>query len=106
MSYSCAGATRVPYFSSPVITYGGRPTGNAGADNAKVLQLTHYTAANFKQGAGGTPTRKFNYLKLARLLICAALSIVLLLVLLYSIEHIRSACGCAYLCSACDNPFC
>jgi hypothetical protein len=64
MSYSCSGATRVPYFSSPVITYSGKATGNAGADNAKVLQLTHYTAANFKQGGGGTPTRKFNCVKL------------------------------------------
>ncbi|KAG5184518.1 hypothetical protein JKP88DRAFT_150792, partial [Tribonema minus] len=38
MSYSCPGAARVPYFSSPNKFYQGLPTGNAGADNARVLR--------------------------------------------------------------------
>ncbi|KAG5192055.1 hypothetical protein JKP88DRAFT_284721 [Tribonema minus] len=64
MSYACTGATRVPYFSSPDVEYQGRTTGLDTADNVRVLEQTHYTVANFRQGNGvpvatsaPTPTR-------------------------------------------------
>ncbi|KAG5186355.1 hypothetical protein JKP88DRAFT_157098 [Tribonema minus] len=47
MSYSCTGAMRVPYFSSPTVYYQGRQTGMQGADNARVLRETKYIVANF-----------------------------------------------------------
>lgn len=50
MSYSCAGATRVPYFSSPSVWYNGKPTGTGNADNARVLRINKYTVANFRWG--------------------------------------------------------
>lgn len=50
MAYSCGGSGRVPYFSSPRVYYGGRPTGNAGADNVRVLRANKYVVANFRVG--------------------------------------------------------
>jgi hypothetical protein len=57
MSYSCAGATRVPYFSSPVITYSGKTTGTGTADNARVLQETRFVVANYRKGSGQPLTK-------------------------------------------------
>ena len=61
--FSC---TRIPYWSNPRITYGGVPmgvpeftcTGSVGcdADNARTLNNTAYTVANFRVGGTPTPT--------------------------------------------------
>jgi hypothetical protein len=47
MSYSCDGSMRVPYFSSPSVHYKNYPTGNSGADNARVLRETKDVVSNF-----------------------------------------------------------
>ena len=58
--------TRIPYWSNPGITYAGAPlgiseftcTGSVGcdADNARTLNNTAYTVANFRVGITPTPT--------------------------------------------------
>jgi hypothetical protein len=40
---------RVPYFSNPGVSYGGRPTGNDAANNARVLGENFGSVANFRQ---------------------------------------------------------
>eukprot|EP00953_Heterococcus_sp_UTEX-ZZ885_P032038 16757-Heterococcus_DN1.PRE.3 len=49
MAEGCFGVAvdRVPYFSSSSISYLGKLTGNANADNARVLVETRLTVANF-----------------------------------------------------------
>jgi Metallo-peptidase family M12 len=52
MSYNNCSSTRLPYFSNPVISYAGNPTGTTGsgcqADNHQVLNNTALTVANFR----------------------------------------------------------
>ena len=42
------GAPRVPQFSNPNVFYAGRPTGTAAQDNARALNTTAATVANFR----------------------------------------------------------
>ncbi len=51
---SYGGAKRVPYLSSPGVTYNGLPTGTNGQDNARALNGNAGTIAAFKS-VGGTP---------------------------------------------------
>jgi len=61
-----ASCNRIPYWSNPNLTYGGVPlgvaentcTGGVGcdADNARTLNNTAYTVANFRVGTTPTPT--------------------------------------------------
>ncbi len=59
MAYPCSGGAtcpRIPYFSTPTRTYGGRPVGVANAsENARALNNTAPTTANFRQSLGGSP---------------------------------------------------
>jgi hypothetical protein len=50
---SYGGATRIPYFSSPLVTYGGVPTGVASQDNARALRANVATVASFMSATGG-----------------------------------------------------
>jgi len=53
MSYGSS--TRIPYFSNPNITYGGKPTGVANAqDNARALNNTAATVASFRTAVAPT----------------------------------------------------
>jgi len=55
MSYACLGTPcpRVPHFSNPDVSYGGRPTGRADLeDAARALRLTAPVAAQFGTGSG------------------------------------------------------
>lgn len=37
-SGGCTGVSRVNYFSNPEVDFGGKPTGNATADNARCIE--------------------------------------------------------------------
>ncbi|BCS32552.1 hypothetical protein TBR22_A17660 [Luteitalea sp. TBR-22] len=45
---------RIPYLSSPLTTYGGRPTGTSTEDNARTLSLNAATVAAFRGGSTTT----------------------------------------------------
>lgn len=53
---SYGGATRIPYLSSPNISYNTRPTGTSTQDNVRALNGTIGTVAAFKSVGGGTTT--------------------------------------------------
>lgn len=60
MAYQCAGINcpKIPYWSNPVVSYNGTPTGVASnqansADNAQTLNNTGATVAAFRSGASG-----------------------------------------------------
>lgn len=60
MAYQCAAMNcpKIPYWSNPVVSYNGTPTGIASnqsnsADNAQTLNNTRATVANFRAGASG-----------------------------------------------------
>lgn len=63
MAYNCSGGcSRVQHFSNPDVTYGGAPTGidyeeapASAADNARSIDETAYTFANFRVSAPETP---------------------------------------------------
>lgn len=49
MAYNCAaGCPRINHWSNPNISYNGKPTGTATADNARTLNNTFPIAANFR----------------------------------------------------------
>ncbi|MCB9815029.1 fibronectin type III domain-containing protein [Candidatus Nomurabacteria bacterium] len=48
MSYACGGSSRIRNFSSPDYLYEGKPTGTINADNARTLNMTSPTVANFR----------------------------------------------------------
>jgi hypothetical protein len=50
---SYGGATRIPYFSSPLVTYNGMPTGTTSQDNARALNNNVLTVSNFVASIGG-----------------------------------------------------
>ena len=51
---------RVPYFSSPIVTYDATPTGDVRVrDNRRVLNLTAYWVANFRQSGAAFHTIPF-----------------------------------------------
>ena len=51
MSYNCpGGCTRLPYWSNPHRTYGGNTMGSSTQHNARVLNDTALTVANFRTG--------------------------------------------------------
>jgi len=54
MAYDCTDidCPPIPYFSSPLISYAGRPTGLTTDDNARSLTNTGPTVANFRSSAG------------------------------------------------------
>ena len=53
LGFNC---TRIQYFSNPVVSYGGNPTGIAGsADNATTLNNSDLTVANFRQAVTPPP---------------------------------------------------
>jgi hypothetical protein len=62
MSYSCSGASRIPYFSNPTIFFNGFATGvdeavdpANSADNARSMNLTSDTTAAFRASVTATP---------------------------------------------------
>jgi hypothetical protein len=70
MAYNCPtiNCPRLPYFSNPAVFYNGQPTGvdyqsPSSADNARSLNDTALTVANFRASATFTPT-DFLYLPL------------------------------------------
>ena len=50
------GATRIPYFSSPLVTYNNAPTGTASQDNARALNSNVATVSNFVASVTGGGT--------------------------------------------------
>jgi hypothetical protein len=52
MSYG--GETRIPYYSSPLVTFNGTPTGVASQDNARALNNNLGTVANFVAATDGS----------------------------------------------------
>jgi hypothetical protein len=54
MSYGtgCTGCARLNQFSNPVNTYRGFPMGTASQDNARTINSTRFTVANFRQTVG------------------------------------------------------
>ena len=52
LGYNC---TRIQYWSNPDIDYLGDPTGTAADDNARCLDSTAYTVANFRQRSACQP---------------------------------------------------
>ncbi len=66
MAYDCpAGCPRIQYFSNPDVTYNGKPTGvdytaPEAADNARTLNNTAYTVANFRVRNTQVPTAPTN----------------------------------------------
>jgi len=53
MSYSnpcTSGCTRVAYFSNPSVNYSSRPTGTSSRDNARSINNTDVTIANYRSG--------------------------------------------------------
>ena len=50
---SYGGATRIPYFSSPLVNYNNMPTGTTSQDNARALNNNVLTVSNFVASAGG-----------------------------------------------------
>jgi len=59
MSYG--GATRVPFFSSPSLTYNGRVTGTSSQDNARALSNNIATVAAFRNAGGSQPPPPCSY---------------------------------------------
>jgi hypothetical protein len=53
---SYGGATRIPYFSSPLVTYNGVPTGTSTQDNARALRSNVATVSNFVSSTVGGST--------------------------------------------------
>ncbi|KAG5176514.1 hypothetical protein JKP88DRAFT_347116 [Tribonema minus] len=58
MAYTCNPNTspRIPYFSSPLITYNGYPTGTATEDNARTLRSSRTAVANYRTTTASTLT--------------------------------------------------
>ena len=50
----CTGCARLNQFSNPVNTYKGFPMGTASQDNARTINSTRFTVANFRQTAGSS----------------------------------------------------
>jgi hypothetical protein len=53
---SSGSATRIPYFSSPLVAYSGRLTGTAKQDNARALRANVATVANFMAATSASQT--------------------------------------------------
>ncbi len=52
---SYGGAVRIPYLSSPAVSYGGRVTGTSSQDNARALRGTAGTVSAFRGGTTAPP---------------------------------------------------
>jgi hypothetical protein len=57
MAYDCpGGCLRIPYFSNPSVNYLGNPTGTVSQNNARSINNTRTTVANFRSSSGTCPT--------------------------------------------------